>query len=79
MGNNSSKKESPETLGDQTVTIVENQEIHTELHQQHAWKLNLILLIVSIQVIWLVVKNAIKLVNKFVTKAAKKAVFAQTV
>ena len=43
MGSEASKEESSKTIGDQTVTIVENQEVHTSFLEDHAWKLNVIL------------------------------------
>lgn len=79
MGKGASKEESAKTIGDQTVTIVENQEVHTGFHEDHSAKLNIILCLLIIQTLWIIIKNVVKLAKKMMVKAAKKAVFAQTV
>lgn len=49
MGTSNTKEASQN--GDQDVTIIENQEVHTGLLEDHDWKLNLILIIVTLQLI----------------------------
>lgn len=50
MGN---KKSSPsvENKGDKDTTIINNQEMHTEMHEDNAFKLWLILILVCIQLL----------------------------
>lgn len=73
MGNTPVKEESSKTVGDQTVTIVENQEVHTGFHESHQWKLNVILVLLIIQTIIMVVKTLTLILRKAFDKAAKKA------
>lgn len=50
MGN---KKSSPrvENNGDKDTTIINNQEMHTEMHEDNAFKLWLILILVCLQLL----------------------------
>lgn len=79
MGIESTKEENPKTIGNQTVTIVENQEVHTSFHEEHSWKLNCILFLLIIQTLWIIIKNVNKLVKRTMENAAKKAMLAQSI
>lgn len=79
MGNTSDKEESAKTVGDQTVTIIENQEVHSTAHAEHAWKLNVILTLLAIQLAIALLKYAVGLAKKTLAKAATKAAFVQHV
>lgn len=79
MGVKQSREESAKTVGDQTVTIVENQEIHSAAHIEHAWKLNLIVALLIVQIWIALIKHAIKAVKKSLAKAATKAAIVQQV
>ena len=74
MGNVPEKELSAKNIGDQTVTIVENQEVHTVAHSEHALKLNLILVILSIQALVATVKFIIRIAKRQLVTAATKAV-----
>lgn len=74
MGNTPDKEESSKTVGDQTVTIVENQEVHTGFHENHEWKLNIILVLLVIQTAIMVVKTLSLVLRRAFAKAAEKNV-----
>ena len=78
MGKQQSKEQEQSTIGDQTVTIIENQEVHTGQHEHHNLKLNIILILLTMQTIIVIVKLATKLMKKAMSKAAQK-VFVQQV
>ena len=79
MGGKHSRDEQIKTVGDQTVTIVENQEVHAAALEQSAWKLNLVLVLLTLQVLLVLIKQALKTMKKTVVKAAAKAAFVQQV
>lgn len=79
MGNTPDKEESSKTVGDQTVTIVENQEVHTGFHESHQWKLNIILVLLTIQAAIMVVKTLALILRKAFAKAAERAVAVHNV
>lgn len=79
MGNTPDKEQSAKSIGDQTVTIVENQEVHTAAHVEHSWKLNIILALLVVQLSITVIKYAMNLVKKTLARAATKAVLVQQV
>lgn len=68
MGNSDSKDQEVKQIGDQQVTLIENQEIHTEFHNQHEWKL----LVIMVAVLILLVLKIMKLLLKFCQKQAFK-------
>lgn len=72
MGNTSDKEESSKTVGDQTVTIVENQEVHTGFHE-------IILVFLVIQTAIMVVKTLALTLRKAFAKAAERAVAVHNV
>ncbi|KXJ68709.1 hypothetical protein RP20_CCG002112 [Aedes albopictus] len=78
MGSKASKEESSKTIGDQTVTIVENQEVYTSFLEDHAWKLNVILCLLTIQTLWIIIKNITQLVKRAMANATRKAILAQS-
>lgn len=43
MGKEQSEEQDQSTIGDQTSTIMENQEVHTGLHEDYNSKLNIII------------------------------------
>lgn len=69
MGNDNTKEATQN--GDQDVTIIENQEVHTGLLEDHDWKLNLILIIVTTQLIIGILNILRKQWKKAALKAAK--------
>lgn len=69
MGNDNSKK--PTQNGDQDVTIIENQEVHTGLLEDYDWKINLILIISTIQLLIGILTILRKQWKKTAIKAAK--------
>lgn len=79
MGNSPDKEQDSKTVGDQTVTIIENQELHTTAHNEHEFKLNVILVLLVVQVLAVLAKVLIKTINKALAKAATKAVIVQRV
>lgn len=50
MGKQNSKPQQQVT-GDKDVTIINNQELHSDFHEDHVLKLNIILAIVIVQLI----------------------------
>lgn len=68
MGNSDSKDQDVKQIGDQQVTLIENQEVHTEFHNQHEWKLYVILA----AVVTLLVLKILKLGWRFCKKQAFK-------
>lgn len=76
MGNDNSKDNTSEVkqLGDQQVTLIENQQIHTEFHTQHDFKLWIIIVLLTI----LLIERATRIIYKRCKKQAKQA-FLQTV
>ena len=79
MGNKDSKEQNTKTVGDQTITIVENLEQNSSAHEQHTWKLNLILVLLVIQTTVTIIKIAIKTAKRAMAKAAEKAVILHKV
>lgn len=55
MGN---RKSSPQvdTQGDHAVTVITTQELHTDLHESHAIKLWIVIILQSVQIIWVILK-----------------------
>lgn len=68
MGNSDSKDQDVKQIGDQQVTLIENQEVHTEYHTQHEWKL----LIILAAVVTLLILKVLKLTWRFCKKQAFK-------
>lgn len=79
MGGKNTKEQAPKTIGDQTVTIVENQEVHTVFHNSHELKLNIILLLLTVHTVIAVAKALLQLARKTMAKAAEKAMLTQNV
>lgn len=77
MGKEQSKQQDQSTIGDQTVTIIENQEVHTGQHEAHSVKLNIILILLIVQTLIVIVKLAAKLMKKAMSKAARRALVQQ--
>lgn len=77
MGKEQSKEQDQSTIGDQTVTIIENQEVHTGQHEDHNLKLNIILILLTVQTSIVIIKLATKLMKKAMSKAAQKALVQQ--
>lgn len=69
MGNRKSKP-SAEVNGDKDVTIINNQEVHSDYHEEHSVKLNIILVIVILQLMFVMYKVWHKRVQR---KAFRKA------
>lgn len=71
MGNSDSKYQDSEVkqLGDQQVTLIENQQKNTEYHTQHDFKLWIILTVT----ITLLVMKVLKVMCKYCKKQALKA------
>lgn len=71
MGNSDSKYQDSEVkqLGDQQVTLIENQQIHTEYNTQNDFKLWIILTVT----ITLLVMKVLKVMCKYCKKQALKA------
>jgi hypothetical protein len=76
MGNENSKNNAGDVkqIGDQQVTVIENQSVHTEYHVQHDVKLWVIIVMVTI----LLAAKIAKAIFKLCKRQAKKAVL-QTV
>lgn len=70
MGNRKSSP-SAEIKGDKDTVIINNQEVHSEHHEQHELKLWLILSLVSIQVMYLGYKLLQKRIKRKTLKTAK--------
>ena len=68
MGKSNSKPQADVT-GDKDVTIINNQELHSDFHEDHAVKLNLILAIAIVQLIIVLYKMWHRRVER---KAIKK-------
>ena len=69
MGNSESKDQDVKQIGDQQVTVIENQEVHTEMHGQHEWKLWLIVGLQIFMVIMMLIKTAKKKCKKELAKS----------
>lgn len=72
MGNHDSKDTSQS--GDHDVTIIQTQEVHTNLLADHDTKLLILIIMVGIQLIitvWMLIKNQLQ---KQATKAARAAI-----
>lgn len=67
MGGKTSKPES-EVSGTKDITIVQNQEVHTEMHQAHELKLNLLVVLVTV----IIVLKCLKHAYRFAVANAKK-------
>lgn len=69
MGN---KKSTPasEITGDKNIAIINTQEVHTNYHEDHELKLNIILILVAIQLTIVIYKAWQK---RLKTKAYRKA------
>ena len=77
MGKEQSKEQEQSTIGDQTVTLIQNQEIHTGLHETNGLKLNVILFLMTLQTMVVVIKLTIKLLIRAMHKAAQKVLVQQ--
>lgn len=64
MGNSDSKDQHVKQIGDQQVTVIENQEVHTEMHGQHAVKLWIIIGMQAFLIILVLAKIFIKRCRK---------------
>ena len=67
MGHDNSKPET-NVKGNNDLTIVQTQNIHTEQHEAHEFKLNLILALLAL----IVIAKALKIVYKIVKNQAKE-------
>lgn len=63
MGKGASKP-SASVTGDKDLTIINNQEIHSDFHEDHALKLNIILVLVTIQLVFVIYKIWHKRIQK---------------
>lgn len=63
MGKSASKP-SASVSGDKDLTIINNQEIHRDFHEDHALKLNIILVLVTIQLVFVIYKIWYKRIQK---------------
>lgn len=63
MGKSASKPSATVT-GDKDLTIINNQEIHSDFHEDHELKLNIIIVLVIIQLVFVVYKIWHKKVQK---------------
>lgn len=81
MGNTESNDQNTHVkqLGDQQVTIIENQQISTQLHNQHDIKLWIILFITSALLILKLVRMMWKCCKKQTLKALSTANKVQNV
>lgn len=70
MGQDLSKEQDVKQIGDQQVTVIENQEVHTEALAQSDVKLWIILVMVALQLLIIVAKLANKLLKRNARKAA---------
>lgn len=72
MGTTESKdqKEEVKQLGDQQVTVIENQQIHTEYHTQHDVKLWVILVVTTVLLVLKILKTVCRYCKKQALKAA---------
>lgn len=66
MGSSDSKENNVKQIGDQQVTVIENQEVHTEYHTQHELKLTIIM----VAVLALLALKLIKIGWKFCKRQA---------
>lgn len=81
MGNTETKDQSQDVkqIGDQQVTVIENQEVHTEYHSQHEWKLTVIMIAVLILLALKLLKIAWNFCRKEALKTARSIATIQQV
>lgn len=79
MGNSDSKDQEVKQIGDQQVTVIENQEVHTEMHSQHEAKLWIIIGMLTFIIALNLTKIVINKCRKEAYKAARSMAAAQNV
>lgn len=78
MGHDQSKEEQVKQIGDQQVTVIENQEVHTEALEQSGVKITIILIIVALQLVLAIMKHIKKKFQKSAVQAARTIVLEQS-